>query len=77
MPSHLVLLQLAEVFEYLPPDEPAVRILPSYEASEGERDSLGRLVFDDHPEFTLSLTPQQVCRAKDCRSLAKLLACHP
>lgn len=38
----------------------APRILPSYEMSEGVRDSLGRLVFKDHAGFTPSLTPKQV-----------------
>lgn len=38
----------------------APRILPSYEMSEGVRDSLGRLVFKDHAAFTPSLTPKQV-----------------
>ena len=53
-------MQAAQPAEYLPPSSPAVAVLPSYEPSEGDRDSTGLLHFPDHPEFTPSLTPQQV-----------------
>ena len=53
-------VQAAAPAVYDPPDAAAVAIVASYEPSDGARDELGRLRFDDHPEFTPSLTPKQV-----------------
>ncbi|PRW44939.1 Cysteine histidine-rich domain [Chlorella sorokiniana] len=51
--------------DYDPPAETpaAARIQPAFDTSEGQRDSQGRLVFGDHPEFRPNLTPKQVIRA--------------
>ena len=53
-------LQAADLAAYDPPTAASVAIVASYEPSDGARDDLGRLRFDDHPEFTPSLTPKQV-----------------
>ncbi|KAI7837977.1 hypothetical protein COHA_008280, partial [Chlorella ohadii] len=51
--------------DYDPPAETpaALRIQPAFDASEGQRDSQGRLVFEDHSDFRPNLTPKQVIRA--------------
>ena len=50
---------------YAPAAAPAVPFAPSLDVDDGEmRDArTGALVFEDHPEFTPNLTPEQVIRA--------------
>lgn len=50
--------------EYLPVESAAEDIVQSsVDPASGTRDDLGRLVFDDAPEFKPMLTPKEVIQA--------------
>lgn len=48
---------------YSPPSTCVLRLPPAFDASQGQRDGQGRLVFADHSEFRPNLTPKQVIQA--------------